>query len=64
MAQIRTRRRKAGRPKGSVTVPGSRTIGLCLQPDQLDTLDAWGRERGLGSRSAALRDLLDQLSAT
>lgn len=64
MAPAQRRRKKAGRPRGSITVPGSKTIGFCLQPRQLGVLDAWARERGLKTRSAAARDILDQLGGS
>lgn len=55
-------RKKAGRPKGSVTVPNSRTVGLRLQARHLDAIDAWASERGLKTRSAAVRDLLEKVA--
>jgi len=59
MARTKTivKRKKMGRP---VTVKGENFVGIRLPTELLDVVDKWARRNTDGSRSAAIRRLIER----
>jgi metal-responsive CopG/Arc/MetJ family transcriptional regulator len=56
---INAKQKKRGRPATGKTP----MIGLRLSPEVAAAVDAWAAKHGLGSRSAAIRQMIDQAIA-
>lgn len=53
-------RRRAGRPR---EVPNGRSVGVFLSADQLELFDALIERRGLKTRSALMRQVIEEALA-